>query len=333
MAKTTATCLFICSKAQEADRLFDFFRIARYRITLSAGKQGLILPPYKGATFRGGFGAVFRRIACAVREQDCLNCLLKSQCPYAYIFETFPPENSQALSKYESIPRPFVLEPPTETKTFYAPGETLDFQLLLFGRANSYLPYFIVVFREMGETGLGRGRRPFILEEVTALGRHQAEQIYSSGTNTVRNVDLSDTFPSRSFPPISEIQIKFITPARLVDDGTCATVPEFHVFFRQIMRRISSLSYFHHGQRLDADYGGLAVRSRHITLSANNTSWQDLERYSHRQEQRINMGGLIGTVTYQGDLTEFIPWLALGEQVHVGKNTVFGFGKYKLTIQ
>ncbi|HSV32266.1 MAG TPA: CRISPR system precrRNA processing endoribonuclease RAMP protein Cas6 [Atribacteraceae bacterium] len=312
--------------------MFDFFRIARYRITLAAGKQGLILPPYKGATFRGGFGTVFRRIACAVRGQDCLSCLLKAQCPYAYIFETSPPENSQALSKYESIPRPFVLEPPTETKTFYAPGETLDFQLLLFGRAIQYLPYFIVVFREMGETGLGRGRRPFVLTKMAALGRQEAVEIYSAQTNTIRHLDQSDTYCPPQFPPPSQIQVNFITPVRLIDDGACATVPEFHILFRQIMRRISALAYFHHGQRLEADYGGLAARSRQINLSANKTSWQELERYSRRQDQRINIGGLVGAAAYQGNLTEFMPWLALGEYVHVGKNTVFGLGKYELTL-
>ncbi|HSW35040.1 MAG TPA: hypothetical protein VLH18_00365, partial [Candidatus Limnocylindrales bacterium] len=165
--------------------MFESFRLARYRLTISAGKHGLTLPPYKGATFRGGFGTAFRRVACALREQECLRCLLREQCPYAYIFETSPPVGSQALSKYESIPRPFVLEPPPETKTEYAPGEKLCFNLLLIGRAIQYLPYFIVVFREMEQIGLGRSRRPFILEEVMALGLEQAAQIYLGSTNTV----------------------------------------------------------------------------------------------------------------------------------------------------
>ncbi len=129
-----------------------------------------------------------------------MNYLLKSQCPYAYIFETSPVENSQALSKYESIPRPFVLEPPAETKTVYAPGETLIFHLLLIGRAIQYLPCFIVVFREMGETGLGCGRRPFVLSEVAALGRQETVEIYSSRTNTIRHADLSDTCCPQDFP-------------------------------------------------------------------------------------------------------------------------------------
>jgi hypothetical protein len=47
--------------------VFENFRLARYRITITAGKDGLSLPPYKGSTFRGGFGGVFRRIVCSMR--------------------------------------------------------------------------------------------------------------------------------------------------------------------------------------------------------------------------------------------------------------------------
>jgi hypothetical protein len=313
--------------------MFDFFRLARYRITISAGPQGLSLPPYKGAVFRGGFGSVFRRVACALREQECLHCLLKENCPYAYIFETSPPADTQALRNYESIPRPFVLEPPVEIKTDYSPGERLDFNLVLIGRAIDYLPYFVVVFREMGQAGLGRGRRPFILEEVTALGLEQTDLLYTRATNTVRSIDLSysgATLIAQTSLQGNQLRVEFETPIRLVDGGRQAEVPEFHIFFRQALRRISALAYFHHGHSLDADYAGLAERSRRVTLVENKTRRHGYERFSRRQNQRINMGGLVGTAVYEGNLAEFLPWLALGEHVHVGKNTVFGLGKYRI---
>jgi hypothetical protein len=48
-----------------------YFTIAKYRLTLEAGEKGLLLPPYKGSTLRGGFGNAFRRISCALKEANC----------------------------------------------------------------------------------------------------------------------------------------------------------------------------------------------------------------------------------------------------------------------
>ena len=60
------------------------------------------------------------------------------------------------------------------------------------------------------------------------------------------------------------------------------------------------------------------------------TGWQDWSRYSGRQRQRVEMGGLVGRVTYEGDLSDYLPLLVLGELVHVGKGTVFGNGQYRI---
>lgn len=315
--------------------MFELFRMARFRFSIKAGPKGLKLPPYKGATFRGGFGSVFRRISCAVRQPDCHGCKIREQCPYAYIFETAPPQDAQALSKYESIPRPFVIEPPLETKRNYLPGESLQFNLVLFGRAISYLPYFILVFREMGEIGLGKGRCPFSLDEVAAAGLSEEKIIYSDESGVVKNLDLSysgnqllERFPEKA----GRVRLVFETPVQLKDKGKPVFRPDFHIFFRQAMRRISSLAYFHQGEPLIVDYPVLAERSRRVALTENATRRHDWERYSQRQQQRLNMGGLIGTVVYEGVLDEFLPFLILGEQVHVGKNAVFGLGKYRIFV-
>jgi len=86
-----------------------------------------------------------------------------------------------------------------------------------------------------------------------------------------------------------------------------------------------------------------------VRLAEARTGWVDWERYSRRQRQRMNLGGLVGQATYEGDastglstgastelstgLRPFLPLLVLGELVHVGKACVFGNGWYELELE
>jgi hypothetical protein len=50
--------------------------------------------------------------------------------------------------------------------------------------------------------------------------------------------------------------------------------------------------------------------------------WFDWERCSSRQSAYMKLCGLIGKLTYGGDLSEFISYLRMGQILHVG-------GKYR----
>ena len=71
-------------------------------------------------------------------------------------------------------------------------------------------------------------------------------------------------------------------------------------------------------------------RAQDVIVKERDTRWYDWERYSARQETRMKMGGILGRVTFSGDLTEFMPYLLLGGHLHVGKGTSFGLGKYEI---
>ncbi|WP_425059238.1 hypothetical protein SCACP_39150 [Sporomusa carbonis] len=312
---------------------FADFKVAVYRLSLAAGEQGLNLPPYKGSTIRGGFGHVFRRIACSQPKCECRDCMLAQTCPYALIFEPAPPPGSAVLKHYSDIPRPFVIEPPLETKTNYTPGETLEFGLVLIGQAIQYLPYFVLAFKELGNVGLGKGRLPFTLADVAAVdaASGQARSIYNSGSNRITPVQCQRTLAElQSNCPSGDIlTLDFLTMTRLKYEHSLVLEIPFHVLVRNLLRRISTLYYFYHGyETADIDYKGLVERATDVPTLAQELKLVDWERYSHRKDVKMNMGGLVGRVAYGDGWQEFSPLIRLGEIVHVGKGCVFGLGQY-----
>jgi len=317
------------------------FRLAEFQFVLKA-LDHLHLPPYKGSTLRGGFGHAFKKVVCVNREKICDTCLLKGKCVYSYVFETPPPPDTAKMRKYPYAPHPFVITPPLETKREYEPGETLRFELTLIGRAIDYLPYFIYTFDELGRMGIGRGRGKFKLEEVRAVREGERskvkgeweETIYSGRDkilhNSLKIMTIDDLSP---FPPSpSTLHLTFLTPTRLKFDGSLVPKLEFHILIRNLLRRISLLSYFHCGKELEVDFRGLIEKARDAEAKKENLSWFDWDRYSQRQEASMKMGGFTGRITFEGVFEPLFPFLLLGQCIHVGKGTSFGLGKYELTV-
>src|SRR3990172_12425734 len=102
--------------------MLENLHFTKFILTVTA-RDSISLPPYKGSTFRGGFGNAFKRIVCIGRNKECETCLLKSRCIYVYIFETPPPDDTTIMRKYRTAPHPFVIEPIEDTKTIFEAGE------------------------------------------------------------------------------------------------------------------------------------------------------------------------------------------------------------------
>ncbi len=124
--------------------------------------------------------------------------------------------------------------------------------------------------------------------------------------------------------------ISFLTPLRLRFDGHITDKIEFHIFVRNLLRRISSLSYFHCGEKLELDFKYFIERAKVVKQVSSDIRWFDWKRYSTRQEAWMALGGITGTVSYEGDVSDFMFFLKLGEYVHVGKGTSFGLGKFEI---
>jgi len=304
-------------------------------------KDIIILPSYKGSTLRGGFGNAFRKIVCALKKTDCAECILKEKCVYSYAFETPPPSDTKIMTKYSNAPHPFIIEPPPEKKHGYKPGDEIIFGLTLIGKAIDYLPYFIYTFDELGKIGIGKDRGKYELKEVRSqeseVGR---EIIYSSDTKTLKPFDMSilnlESGILNSVPDIlnigfSILNLNFLTPTRIVYDGHLTLDLEFHMLIRQLLRRVSLLSYFHCGYDMSGwDFKGIIEGAKEVKIKNQDLRWYDWERYSARQDTRMKMGGFVGEIIFEGNIEPFMPLIRAGEVLHVGKGTSFGLGKYEI---
>jgi len=292
-------------------------------------EEAAALPAYKGSTFRGVLGHALKQTVCAIKHQECNNCILKSACLYALVFETGYALPRHKRARVSSVPHPMVIVPPLNTKTNFRRGDTLSCDLLLFGEINRNLPYFIYAFKQMGKIGIGKhinGQKArFSLEKVT----HRHDTIYpkKQGQMTLPDnlIDV-DLLPAETLS-LDRVEIKIITPLRINVKTQGPPALPFPDLIRSFIRRNTALLNTWGNGEPDLNYSTLTDKAKKITILEKQLSWFDWQRYSSRQEKKMFMGGLTGHIVYQGKIAPFIPLLRMAEIVHAGKNTAFGLGK------
>jgi CRISPR-associated endoribonuclease Cas6 len=246
-----------------------------------------------------------------------------------------------------------VFRAPQTPQTRFEQGQIFEFDLVLIGRAHEFLPYFVLSFRELAADGLGLNRARCTLQRVEQTGvssngagklrpdvaaSEAAHPIYSAedqvfrATQTVSSSDdwigarLRELGSSNGAGSTHRVTIRFLTPTFLRADGEVVRRPEFHHVFKRLRDRINALSTFFGDGPLDLDFRGLGERAEKARTVSARIDWVERYRTSSKTRQRHELSGFVGEATYEGELTEFLPWLTLGELVHVGKHTAWGNG-------
>ena len=313
------------------------FRFARYRLTFTV-QEPLKMPTYKGNIFRGRFGYLLRYIACIGDAGQCeKKCQYADRCVYSKCFETPVPKDSPMLRGQPFAPHPFVLQPPHTTKKEYVPDNTFTCNITLIGEAIELLPWIVLTFHEMGRRRIGirEARGQCRLDTVESLPAHQKQSpqtIYSAETEmlTAEGIVLNLEDVMQNTPQIDDtIELEFLTPTSIKVDGKWTNDLTFEHLIRNLLRRIRFLSYFHCGEDLDVDAHVLIDAAQSISHKSR-FRWLKSNRYSYRAESSIPMDGFIGKVRYSGALGKFLPFIYLGEYLHIGHHTAFGHGQYRL---
>jgi hypothetical protein len=275
-----------------------------------------------------------KKVVCSLKQQECADCLLRERCIYMTMFEV---PSDPGLKGQPSPPHPFILEPTLSRQTHFQTGDAFEFNLILLGRFNEYLPYFVYAIEQMGRIGIGKrisGKRSQFQLKQISVGD---QVVYDSTNKKLMKADLEDLSldgligvpTDRDIP---EITLELLTPLRLKFDNRLQADLPFHILIRAALRRMALINnHFGEGEP-DLDYRGLVARAKKVETGSSTLSWFDWRRYSNKQEQAMLMGGMVGEMTYHGYLDEFVPLLRYCEKVHLGKATTFGLGQISLSI-
>ena len=303
------------------------------RFTATA-RDEVLLPAYGGSSFRGALGASLRGLVCAYpgREQ-WLGCERLPDCVYPAVFETRAEPGQAGMSGFQDLPRPYVIRTkPGEQRV--RPGEPFSWRMTLMGRAIRSVPYVTLAWRCLEESGLGRGRGRFSLQQVESLGLsgERVELLYERAENLLREPQQVTSLADLSDPggAPGSLGIRFVTPTQIKYQGRPAAAPEFHVLWRSLQLRLSMLRLAHGAGRPELDFGAVIRLAEAVRLTDWDTRADTWERYSSRQGRRVPMQGFTGTARYQGDLAPFLPALRLGTLTGIGDNCTFGQGEFAL---
>ncbi len=310
--------------------------IARYELRFHS-EEAVNFHGYTGSAWRGIFGHALKKTVCITRVPKCQDCQLYRSCVYPYIFETPLPAGSQKLRNNDTIPHPFLLEVPwsNHPDARQQPSNRTSLRFTLLGFANRYLAYIVHAFSEGVQRGL-QNSPPLSLSQVLQEPFLSSAdwRCISDESGLLTPLPVSPAAP----PPMpSSIRIHFETPLRLRHQD-CYLTPDrfkFNDLFRSLLGRVSSLKLFHTDRPLETDFARLTAESKLVHFKMAALAWTDWTRYSSRQKQTLQMGGLIGSVDLDlasALLHEFWPYLWLGQYIHTGKGTSMGLGKYRIEV-
>lgn len=290
------------------------FRLYPLRLTFRARGAISFSRATAGNQLRGAFGSVLRKLACQPDCPGARDCDQRDSCEYA---QMFAPAAATGPSGLADRPRPFVFRANHLNGRTVAPGETFHFNFHWFDLRRPSTQLAIRAFAELAQEGLGPERSPAGLVEVT-------------GDRAPLSVSLD---PVDGAPPVDRVTVRFETPTELKADGQTVAQPEFGVLAARIRDRISTLRTLYDEGPLKLDFREFNERAARVRMTRCAIRHLDISRRSSQTGQIHPLGGFVGEADYEGDLTQFLPYLHAAAWTGVGRQTAWGKGVLRVTAE
>ncbi|OQA22600.1 MAG: hypothetical protein BWY63_00746 [Chloroflexi bacterium ADurb.Bin360] len=307
------------------------------------------VPPYKGDLLRMALLWWLSEFWCPESTRCREGCRRPDICMFGRLCtpavdSSWSPQVRKLLGA--EAPGAYVLWDERDRRTQLQPGDPWTFNLTLIGDlALRQLPAIVAAVQQGAEQGMGRVRlRSRVLQASAqhpageALPLPIAEQ--REGVLTWQSYDqravvfgIAQAQTWAAQHPLRALQLEFLSPMKFKERGAWVETPEFSPLFKALVRRLRILSEVHGGGEWPHDeWGPLLDAADAVRLDHHETQWLGYARHSQASGV-YDVEGFIGNAWYSGEaLLPLVPYLWLGQWLHVGKGYVSGNGCYRLRL-
>lgn len=283
------------------------------------------VPANKASALRGGIGEMLLRANC-IRDRRCETCDFKSECTVQRIMYSKYEKKPVFVTEGESIG--YVVACRDYREKVYI-GDKISFGLLLFGKNIVYLNQYLQAIYALGQNGIGKEKTCFQVDSITNTRGEpillngnifmERYQIESVGNYVVYRMKQLNSETGKMY------KIEFQTPLTVKYQNEYLMELQSEAFMRAVKRRIYMLDCF---ENIDGE--AYYMEQNALDMVKQDTYLYSVNRMSFRKNKKMVLKGLRGYAIFECVDEEQLALLLAGELVHVGKNTSFGFGKYRV---
>ncbi len=290
--------------------------------------ENTVMPINKASALRGGMGEMLLRMNC-IRDRDCGKCDFETECLVRRIMYSQMAIQPKFMTAGDSVG--YVLDCENYQEEFKK-GEMLDFSLLLFGKTIVYFAQILDAFFRLGLYGIGKNHSRYQIISVTNTKKEKmldGNDILMERYQVQMLADYvcyrMDHFKQKPNGQMS-LKVRFKTPLSLKYRGWFLKEFDVEAIDAAIRRRIYILDCFE----------GISIEQEEIYSKGSPAIvWQShrqvsVPRYSNRRNEKMRLWGIEGECLVENVSDEFLWLLLAGELTHIGKNTSFGFGRYRI---
>ena len=314
--------------------LMEFLKIryVKLHFTLQLLTEGQ-LPYNKASALRGGMGQALILTNC-FKDENCPACDFREDCLVRRMM--YPEMKIRPAFMKTQDSEGFIVECENHDEWFQQ-GDTLNFNLLLFGRSIAYFSQYLQAFYTLGMMGLGKDHLPFHIIRVTN----------TTGDTLVKEMDvfkekfrvatieeyvkyrLTSTEMRSYSDSASVYRLIFHSPLTLKYGGQMQKSFSPEAVLAAAERRLYILNCFE-GRKENEDFVRVPAIDHTPILQDQYVFGENVKRYSGTHHSKVTFSGIRGWCELANLDDTALTLLLAGELVHIGKNTSFGFGRYTL---